>query len=49
MRSKDKFDDIGLGKPLGFGFVEFTQHEPALRALRSLNNNPDIFGPHKVI
>lgn len=47
MRSKDKFDDNGLGKPLGFGFVEFTQHEPALRALRSLNNNPDIFGPHK--
>ena len=48
MRSKDKFTDEGLGRPLGYGFVEFTQHEAALRVLRSINNNPSVFGPHRV-
>ncbi len=34
------------GKPLskGLGFVEFTEHEHALCALRQLNNNPHPFG-----
>jgi nucleolar protein 4 len=27
----------------GYGFVEFTKHEHALRALREINNNPYIF------
>ena len=48
MRSKDKFTEEGLGRPLGFGFVEFTQHEAALKALRAINNNPSIFGPQRV-
>lgn len=36
-----------LGKSKGFGFVEFTQHQHALTALRRLNNNPDIFTSQK--
>ncbi|TRY88360.1 hypothetical protein DNTS_022249 [Danionella cerebrum] len=36
-----------MGHSLGFGFVEFKEHEHALQALRHLNNNPDIFGPQK--
>ncbi|CAI9565840.1 unnamed protein product [Staurois parvus] len=35
------------GQSLGFAFVEFTEHEHALAALRQINNNPDIFGPKK--
>lgn len=37
-----------VGHSLGYGFVEFKEHEQALQALRHLNNNPDIFGPQKV-
>nr|XP_033490053.1 RNA-binding protein 28 isoform X2 [Epinephelus lanceolatus] len=36
-----------MGQSLGYGFVQFQDHEHALSALRYLNNNPDIFGPHK--
>ncbi|NWX04303.1 RBM28 protein, partial [Caloenas nicobarica] len=38
----------GQGHSLGFAFVGFGTHEQALAALRSLNNNPHVFGPHKV-
>lgn len=37
-----------MGQSLGYGFVQFKEHEHALGALRFLNNNPDIFGPNKV-
>lgn len=36
-----------MGQSLGYGFVEFQEHEHAIQALRHLNNNPDIFGPQK--
>ncbi|KAL2093703.1 hypothetical protein ACEWY4_011015 [Coilia grayii] len=36
-----------MGQSLGYGFVEYQEHEHALKALRHLNNNPDIFGPNK--
>uniref|UniRef100_A0A671Y9R7 RNA binding motif protein 28 n=1 Tax=Sparus aurata TaxID=8175 RepID=A0A671Y9R7_SPAAU len=36
------------GTSLGYGFVQFQDHEHALGTLRHLNNNPVIFGPHKV-
>ena len=48
LRSKDKFAEDGLGRSMGCGFVEFTQHEAALRALRAINNNPSLFGPSRV-
>ncbi|XP_018412571.1 PREDICTED: RNA-binding protein 28 [Nanorana parkeri] len=35
------------GQSLGFAFVEFSEHEHALAALRQVNNNPEIFGPKK--
>lgn len=37
-----------MGQSLGYGFVQFQDHEHALSTLRHLNNNPNIFGPHKV-
>ncbi|XP_027017817.2 RNA-binding protein 28 [Tachysurus fulvidraco] len=36
-----------LGHSLGYGFVEFQEHEHALQALRHLNNNPNIFTANK--
>ncbi|XP_029992528.1 RNA-binding protein 28 [Sphaeramia orbicularis] len=36
-----------MGQSLGYGFVQFQEHEHALGTLRYLNNNPDIFGSHK--
>ncbi|KAF3688901.1 RNA-binding protein 28 RNA-binding motif protein 28 [Channa argus] len=36
-----------MGQSLGYGFVQFHEHDHALATLRYLNNNPDIFGPHK--
>nr|XP_015207684.1 PREDICTED: RNA-binding protein 28 [Lepisosteus oculatus] len=36
-----------VGRSLGYGFVQFQEHDHALKALRHLNNNPDIFGPQK--
>ncbi|KAM9311780.1 RNA-binding protein 28 [Gastrophryne carolinensis] len=35
------------GQSLGYAFVEFSEHEHALAALRHVNNNPDLFGPKK--
>ncbi|PIN14032.1 Nucleolar protein fibrillarin NOP77 (RRM superfamily) [Handroanthus impetiginosus] len=32
-------------RPRGVAFLEFTEHQHALVALRVLNNNPDTFGP----
>ncbi|KAG7217446.1 hypothetical protein INR49_021614 [Caranx melampygus] len=36
-----------MGQSLGYGFVQFQDHEHALSTLRYLNNNPDIFGTQK--
>ncbi|XP_069567255.1 RNA-binding protein 28 isoform X1 [Brachyistius frenatus] len=36
-----------MGQSLGYGFVQFGEHEHALSTLRHLNNNPDIFGANK--
>ncbi|KAK2842181.1 hypothetical protein Q5P01_012381 [Channa striata] len=36
-----------MGQSLGYGFVQFHEHHHALATLRYLNNNPDVFGPHK--
>lgn len=32
-----------LGKSKGFGFLSFKRHEDALKVLRKLNNNPEVF------
>ena len=36
----------GLPRSRGLGFVEFTEHEHAICALRHLNNNPAPFSKH---
>ncbi|XP_040857949.1 RNA-binding protein 28 isoform X2 [Ochotona curzoniae] len=35
------------GQSLGYAFAEFQEHEHALKALRHINNNPDVFGSQK--
>ncbi len=44
LREDPKGEAGGAGKSRGMGFVEFTEHEHALCALRQLNNNPKPFG-----
>lgn len=43
MRDLRKLDHKGVGQSKRFGFVTFNTHENALNALRSLNNNPNVF------
>lgn len=47
MRDLKNIDSKGIGKSKEYGFVTFTKHEDALKALRAINNNPNIFTPHK--
>ncbi|KAK0099071.1 hypothetical protein PV326_008385 [Microctonus aethiopoides] len=47
MRDLRNPDPNNVGKSKEFGFVAFTTHEDALRALRSINNNPNIFSATK--
>ncbi len=35
--------DMKSGKSKGFGFVAFPEHEAALKVLRCMNNNPEVF------
>ncbi|CAA2976680.1 RNA-binding 28 [Olea europaea subsp. europaea] len=48
---KDKKGKEGeKSRPRGVAFIEFTEHQHALVALRVLNNNPDTFGSeHRLI
>ena len=48
MRDLKNVDEKGVGKSKEFGFVAFTSHDDALKALRSINNNPNIFSKTKV-
>ena len=44
---KNRLASGKFSKSKGFGFVEFTEHQHALTALRALNNNPAIFTAQK--
>ncbi len=44
LRDTDKAGADGQAASKGLGFVELTEHEHALCALRQLNNNPVPFG-----
>ena len=48
MRDLNNPNSQGTCKSLGYGFVEFSQHQHALAALLYLNNNQELFGPEKV-
>jgi nucleolar protein 4 len=39
----EKMDENGKPRSKGMGFIEFSEHEHALTALRALNNNPNTF------
>lgn len=43
MRENKPSPGFPLGKSKGFGFLSFKRHEDALKVLRKLNNNPEIF------
>lgn len=44
MRENRPTKDYPGGNSKGFGFLSFETHEQALKVLRKLNNNPNIFG-----
>lgn len=44
MRDKSNLGEDKKGKPLGYGFVSFSEHSHALEALRKVNNNPEYYG-----
>lgn len=48
MRDLKNIDASGKGKSKEHGFVAFTTHEDALKALRNINNNPNIFSKTRV-
>ena len=48
MRDMKRVNSQGIGKSMGFGFVNFKEHKHALQSLRATNNNPDLFGENKV-
>jgi len=43
MRDLQHTNESGVGRSLGYAFVNYSKHEHALFALRTLNNNPEIF------
>jgi len=47
MRNLKKVDPNGVAISKEYGFVTFKQHEDALKALRIVNNNPNIFNSNK--
>ncbi|XP_026822710.1 RNA-binding protein 28 [Rhopalosiphum maidis] len=47
MRNLKKVDPKGVPISKEYAFVTFKQHEDALKALRSINNNPNIFNSNK--
>ena len=49
MRDLKNIDAQGIGKSKEYGFITFAKHEDALKALRSINNNPKIFSASQVI
>jgi len=47
MRNLKKVDPKGVPISKEYAFVTFKEHEDALKALRSINNNPNIFNSNK--
>eukprot|EP00795_Rhopilema_esculentum_P001199 gene1199-15565_t len=43
MRNKERVDQTGTFRSLGYGFMELDTHEHALAMLRATNNNPSVF------
>ncbi|XP_070550742.1 RNA-binding protein 28-like isoform X1 [Ptychodera flava] len=47
MRDLSQVNSQNVPKSRGYAFVSFSEHEHALKAVRQVNNNPEIFGPEK--
>lgn len=47
MRDLTRVNSEGVAKSKGYGFVEFSKFEDALKALRATNNNPNLFSDKK--
>ncbi|KRX95430.1 RNA-binding protein 28, partial [Trichinella pseudospiralis] len=47
MRDLNRINSSGIAHSLGYAFVQFTEHEHALKCLKVLNNNPKIFTNEK--
>ena len=47
MRDLKHANEDGVSRSLGYAFVNYSTHEHALFALRTLNNNPEIFDADK--
>ena len=47
MRDLKNVDMKAVGKSKEYAFVSFTTHDDALQALRSINNNPNVFTPKR--
>ena len=45
VRDKERPGAGGLGRSKRYGFIEFSEHEHALRALRAVNNRKEVWGP----
>lgn len=43
MKDSNKGKEVSKNHSRGVAFIEFTEHEHALVALRVLNNNPGMF------
>ncbi|XP_063900775.1 RNA-binding protein 28-like isoform X3 [Zophobas morio] len=46
-RNRERLGKDNRPRSLGYCFIEFKQHDSALKALRHLNNNPEFFSPEK--
>ncbi|KRX21135.1 RNA-binding protein 28, partial [Trichinella nelsoni] len=47
MRDLNRINSSGIAHSLGYAFVQFTEHEHALKCLKALNNNPKVFTNEK--
>ncbi|XP_074661419.1 RNA-binding protein 28-like [Tubulanus polymorphus] len=47
MRDLKKLNASGVGQSLGYAFVALGSHDDALKALRAMNNNAELFGAEK--
>lgn len=48
MRDLKNLDATGRPVSKEYGFVTFTSHEDALKSLRNINNNPNVFSKNRV-
>ena len=47
MRDSQRVNSDGMGKSRGFGFVNFSDHDHAMKALENTNNQ-DVFSEKRV-